>query len=46
MACISVVPLAPTVRTFGNSEKHNMTHKEYKVSEDVLQKNSFEISSV
>jgi hypothetical protein len=43
MACISVVPLSPIVLKSGNSEKHNITHKEYRVSQDVLQKNIFEI---
>ena len=43
MVCISVVPLPPIVLKFGNSEKHNITPRECKVSQDVLQKNSFEI---
>jgi hypothetical protein len=43
MACISVVPSPPIVLKFGNSEKNYVTHKEYRVSQDVLQKNNLEI---
>jgi hypothetical protein len=46
MACISVVPLSPIVLIFGNSERHNVTHKQCRVTEDLLEEFIFELSLV